>query len=173
MIEKNHDFHPLENCFSNGYAISCLKNVEVVSTWDACNERCLESRFLKIFKFRPLWLIDYYNFGLQLNETNFLSNKEVSKMALRENLDNIHFCTNLRYDFENSKWTNIDDEASFITKWNKKFGDFWNNYPGGYPIQPEEPVRAFYRSEISLYFEYTRILGMARKVSEGGVDMCM
>ena len=158
MIEKFQDFYSFENCFSNGYAISCLKNVELVSTWDACNERCLESKFLKIFKLRPFWLTDYYNFGLQLNETNFLSNKEDSEIDFRENLDSIHFCTNLKYDFENSKWTDIDDETSFITKWIEKFGDFWNNYPGGYPIQPEEPVRAFHRSEISIRFEYMRSL---------------
>ena len=90
MIEKFQDFYPFENCFSNGYAISCLKNAELLSTWDACNERCLESRFMKIFKFRPLWLTDYYNFGLQLNETNFLSNKEVSEIALPEKLDTIY-----------------------------------------------------------------------------------
>ena len=140
MIEK----FQFENCFSNGYAISCLKNYALVSTWDVCKEKCLESNSLKIW--RPFWLMDYYNFGLQLNQTVFFTN------PLPDEFDNIHFCTNLKYDFENYKWTDMDNEVSFIADWKTKFGDFWNNYPGGYPTQPNEPGRAFHGFEIFLNF---------------------
>ena len=148
MIEKLQ----FQNCLSNNFAISCFKNYGLVSTWDACNQKCVQFKFLKIFQFRPFWLTDYYNFGLQLNKTNFLSNKEVSENPSRENFDNINFCTNLKYNFENSKWTDIDNEKTFIAMWSEKFGDFWDNYQGGYPVQPEEPVTASH-SNFPFFFQ--------------------
>ena len=134
----------IDNCYTNGYAISCLKNHGIATTWDACKEKCFASNAFKLI--RPFWMIDFYNYGTTLNKTNFLSKKEAQKTSDRDGLQQSQFCTNLKYDFEDSKWTDIKRpvDATFIEKWTKRFGDFWNNYPNGNPVQPDEPAMGFF-----------------------------
>ena len=78
---------------------------------------------------------NYNNLGSLLNETILLSKKINNNTFVQSGFDDIHYCTNLKYDFEKSSWTDIDNEERFITDWKLKFGDFWNNYPHGYPVQ--------------------------------------
>ena len=136
----------IDNCYNNGYAISCLKYHEIAKNWETCEEKCVKSNAFKLI--HPFSIKDYYNFGLVLNETKFLSSGAENNSD--QNGMN-QYCTNLKYDFGKSQWTDVEKtvDTNFIEEWRQRFGDFWNNYPHGHPIQPYEPVKSFLPSEYS------------------------
>ena len=130
----------IDNCYSNGYAISCIKYHKIATNWENCEEKCIRLNAFELIN--PFFMQDYYNFGFVLNKTNFLSDG-AQNYSDRSEMD--QYCTNLKYDFETSQWTDVEKtvDTSFIDEWTERFGDFWENYPGGYPVQPYEPDLSF------------------------------
>lgn len=53
-------------------------------------------------------------------------------------------CTNLRFDFESSKWTDDEftEDKNFELKWAQRYGDFWNKRIRIYPSEPYQPGKA-------------------------------
>ena len=56
----------------------------------------------------------------------------------------LNLCTNLLYDFNDSKWTDYEftDENQFILRWQARFGSLWENFEHSSPMQPYSPIIA-------------------------------
>ena len=50
-------------------------------------------------------------------------------------------CTNIEFDYSKSIWTDgsFMKDASQMTIWKNKIGDFWENSEDFYPMQPYQP----------------------------------
>ena len=132
-----------------------------VGNFADCGKFCREEH---LYAFE---LQDFYNFAEQLNKTNFLYRNQTNatdelatarRPGTRSDED-LELCTNVRYDFERTKWTDCNalEKSGFILKWENKFHQLWANWPNIWPLQPYQPEFVVINYRVSKRDEIRRI----------------
>ena len=128
----------------NENTLTSMIRLGFVGNFSTCERAC------NVKGFKPFHLQDFYKFAERLNETSFLyanktgaSDEKMNSMMRGDgerDIDGFEMCTDVQFDFKKRKWTDgrALEQISFITNWENKFDQFWENIKHE-PPQPYQP----------------------------------
>ena len=131
----------------NGISVTFASRFGRVKKYSECNQSC-NANYLY-----PFQLQDFYNYADSLNQTNFLFYKSVTN-STDDQVNSTYeakvwnsrrkgekICTDVQYDFEKRRWSDgkFLESTDFVSEWEKKFQQLWDNSKGDWPPQPYQP----------------------------------